>query len=158
MVKPTARDVIDRVMGPLVLLCALAIAWTYWDGRTQAAEDARRDRAEAEYTRSLTECQAAFNAAVVANVQIRDRLRTGRDTATGVVFARIGAIVAAAQTDDQASLRAEFARFRVAFSAYEVALSRLEKYKADNPLPEFPRCEARAARAAAAAADPSAGP
>lgn len=143
----TARQALDRVAGPLVLFTAIAIALIYWQARHEEGVNAGRDRAAADRAASVAECQGRFNAAVVANIQLRDALRTGRDDATSTVFTRIGGVVAAAQQGDPAELRKAYVDFRDAYAIYEVAVQRLEKAKRNNPLPEFPDCEARAERA-----------
>lgn len=152
----TARQVLDRIAGPLVLLVALLIALMYWQGRHVDAQSAARDRAAAERIAAVVDCQARFNEVVVEIVTVRDQLRTRREAAIGPVFTRIGAIVAAAQAGaGPEQLRAEYARFRVVFAAYDVAAKRLREFTRENPLPPFPDCGTRAGRAAAATASPT---
>lgn len=152
----TARHLLDRIAGPLVLLATLAIALMYWQGRHVEGENAARDRAATERIAAVVDCQAKFNQVIVANIQIRDALRTPRDLAAEAVFARIGAIVKAAQEGrGPEQLTAEYARFRVAFAAYDVAIRRLNAYKKANPIPPFPACDTRAGQAAAATASPT---
>lgn len=155
----TVRQVLDRIAGPLVLLVALAIALMYWQGRHQDAVNAGRDRAAAEHVAAVVDCQARFNAAVIETVKVREKLRTRRDLAAEAVFYQVGEIVRVAQSGrGSEELRAEYVRFQVVFKAYDIAIKQLHKYKKEHPLPEFPDCEARVARAERAAAGSTSAP
>lgn len=154
----TSRDLLDRVLGPLVLLISLAVALMYWQQGRTAHEAAERDRAISEYNRSVTDCQARFNQVVAEQVTIRGELSSEATAALQRVVQSVGKSIQDPPATP-AEQRAVDERFRRLFAGYDRAVERLERQRERRPLPEFPDCTTRAEEVLrATAASPSASP
>jgi hypothetical protein len=162
VVKVRARDVLDRVLGPLVLLTALVTAFLYWDGRHEAQRNAERDREISEAARlaaeeasAQSECQLDYNRKVVRIVTLTRRESIRASDATTDVFSTVGRLIRNPPRTPAQKARQD-AEFLAVFDRYDAAASALTKARKRNPFPAVPDCE-RTARAVVAAL-PTPGP
>jgi hypothetical protein len=153
----TTRDLLDRVLGPLVLLISLAVGFMYWQQGEESHDAAERDRAISEYNRAVTECQARFNQVVAEQVTIRGELSSAATAALQRVVQSVGKSIQNPPTTPAAERR-EDAAFRRLFANYDRAVDRLERQRDRRPLPEFPDCTTRAEEVLRSTASPSASP
>lgn len=164
MVKVTARDVLDRILGPLVLLTALVTAWLYWDGRHEAQRNADRDRAiseaarlAAEEAKAQADCQLEYNRQVVRIITVTRRESLRASDATTDVFSTVGRLLRNPPRTPEQEARQD-AEFLAVFDRYDAAALALAQARARNPFPAVPDCEKVARRAVAALPTPGATP
>ncbi len=164
-----SRDSLNRVAGPLVLACSLALVVSYWNTNHQAREAAERDREAAEYTRLVTDCQSEHNRAVVDAIAARAKLSTLQNEQVARSLRAVQTLVVGAgrtvrnPPTTPAQQRAADELLRQLFANYDAAIvtqarttTQLAKQRAAAPLPKFPDCTAAAIKAIEATPRPTA--
>lgn len=158
--KLNARDTLDLVVGPLVLLTALVTAYLYWDGRHEAERNASRDRAisesarlAAEKAQALAECQLEYNRQVVRILTLTRRESLRASDATTEVFSTVGRLIRNPPKTAEQEVRQD-REFLAVFDRYDAAALALAKARIRNPFPKVPDCEQVARRSVAALPTP----
>lgn len=87
-----------------------------------------------------SECQARFNVAFSEQVRIRSDISARADQAQSALLLGVSRLISLPPTQDHKVQLARAAEFRELFKTFDAAVDRVEKARADNPLPELPSC------------------